>query len=82
MTADGTRVRRGIVAADPKVLPLGSVILVRGLANGYDGVYTVADTGSKVRGRRIDIYMKDCREAVRFGRQSGRVTLLRRLPSS
>ena len=77
-TADGTRVRRGIVAADPKVLPLGSVIRIRGLAGGLDGDYVVADTGPKVRGRQIDIYMDDCRRAVRFGRQRVEVTLLRR----
>jgi len=77
-TANGTRVRRGIVAADPKVLPLGSVIRIRGLAGGLDGDYVVADTGPKVRGRQIDIYMDDCRRAVRFGRQRVEVTLLRR----
>jgi 3D (Asp-Asp-Asp) domain-containing protein len=76
-TATGTKVRRGIVAADPVVLPLGSLIQVRGLAGGLDGVYTVADTGPKVRGRSIDIYMTDCRAAVRFGRQRARVTVLR-----
>src|SRR5262245_54016145 len=76
-TATGTKVRRGIVAADPVVLPLGSVIHVRGLVGGFDGVYTVADTGPKVRGRSIDIYMADCRAAVRFGRQQARVTVLR-----
>jgi 3D (Asp-Asp-Asp) domain-containing protein len=75
-TASGARVRRGIVAADPAVLPRGSVIRIRGLGGGYDGVYTVADTGAKVRGRLIDIYMSDCRQAVRFGRQRARVTLV------
>jgi hypothetical protein len=31
---------------------------------------TVMDTGLKIRGRRIDLYLSDCRQAVRFGRQS------------
>ncbi len=82
MTADGTKVRRGIVAADPAVLPLGSVIRVSGLTGGLDGLYTVADTGAKVRGRWIDIYMNSCREAAKFGRQRARVTLVRRASSS
>ena len=80
-TADGTKVRQGIVAADPAVLPLGSVIRVRGLPDGFDGVYTVRDTGSKVRGRQIDLYMNNCREAVSFGRRRARVTLVQKTSS-
>jgi 3D (Asp-Asp-Asp) domain-containing protein len=79
-TATGTRVRAGIVAADPDVLPMGSVIaidLIEKFDSRHDGVYTVMDTGSKIRGRRIDIYLKDCREAARFGRRAVQVTVLR-----
>ncbi len=73
LTAAGTKVRAGVVAADPDVLPIGSVIRVVGLKDGRDGVYTVMDTGTKVHGRHIDVYVGDCRQAVRFGRQSVRV---------
>jgi 3D (Asp-Asp-Asp) domain-containing protein len=66
------------VAADPAVLPLGSLIRVSGLAGGFNGVYTVADKGSKVRGNTIDIYMSDCWQAVRFGRQRARVAVVQR----
>ncbi len=45
-TANGGSVRRGIVAADPRVLPLGSRIHVN--AGSYSGAYTVADTGGAV----------------------------------
>jgi 3D (Asp-Asp-Asp) domain-containing protein len=76
MTAAGTKVRAGIVAADPDVLPMGSVIALRALNSGHRGVYTVMDTGSAIRGRRIDIYIRSCREAIRFGRQPVEVTLL------
>ena len=76
-TAAGTRVTAGIVAADPNVLPLRTVIRVAGLASRYNGIYTVMDTGSKVRGRQIDLYLRDCAEAVRFGRRSGRVAIVR-----
>src|SRR5512143_2515236 len=55
-TASGTRLRPGIVAADPTVLPIGSRIRVRG-AGQYSGQYVVRDTGGKVRGHTIDIYM-------------------------
>lgn len=48
-TAAGTVPHRGIVAADPAVLPLVSMIRVTG-ARVYNGVYTVTDTGGKISG--------------------------------
>ena len=64
-TASGSGVRRGIVAADPRVLPLGSRIQLS--AGSYSGTYTVSDTGGGIKGRRLDIWMPSCVEAVRFG---------------
>jgi 3D (Asp-Asp-Asp) domain-containing protein len=78
ITAAGVRVREGIVAADPAVLPLGSVIRVTGLARRYNREYRVLDTGRSIRGREIDLYMPDCREAVRFGRRPAVVSVVRR----
>jgi len=75
-TAAGTKVAAGIVAADPGLLPIGSMIRVAGLDRRYNGVYTVMDTGPKVQGRRIDLYIVDCAEAVKFGRRSAEVSLL------
>ena len=77
VTATGTRPANGIVAADPAVLRMGSRIRLTGLGQPYDGVYTVRDTGSSVRGHRVDLSMRDCREAVRFGRRSAVVAVLR-----
>jgi 3D (Asp-Asp-Asp) domain-containing protein len=76
-TASGTRVAPGIVAADPNVLPLGTVIRLAGLNRRYNGTYTVMDTGARIRGRRLDLYVPDCAEAVRFGRRSGHVFAVR-----
>ena len=76
-TASGDRVREGIVAADPAVLPLGTVIRVEG-AGRRDGPYTVLDTGPKVQGRRIDLFMRNCQEAVKFGRRRVRIEVIRR----
>src|SRR5213593_1720635 len=75
VTAAGTRVAEGVVAADLRVLPLGTVIRLTGLDGRYNGTYTVMDTGPKVRGHRLDLYLRDCAEAVRFGRRSGRVAI-------
>ena len=77
VTASGTAPAAGTVAADPAVLPLGSRIRLTGLDKRYNGVYVVRDTGARVRGRRIDLYIRDCREAIRFGRRSARVSILR-----
>lgn len=73
-TASGGSVRRGIVAADPRILPLGTRINIS--AGSYSGTYTVADTGGAVRGRVLDIWVPSCSEAVRFGRKSIKVSVV------
>ena len=73
-TATGGGVRRGIVAADPRVLPLGTRINIS--AGSYSGTYTVADTGGAVRGRVLDIWVPSCSEAVRFGRKAIKVSVV------
>ncbi|CAN5223226.1 hypothetical protein BH20ACI2_BH20ACI2_22560 [soil metagenome] len=67
-TAIGHGVRSGIIAADPRVLRLGSTVSVEG--GGYTGSYLVSDTGGKIKGKRIDIWMPSCSEARRFGRRN------------
>jgi 3D (Asp-Asp-Asp) domain-containing protein len=69
--------KTGVVAAAPDLLPLGSVIRLEGLEERYNGVYTVMDTGQKVVGRKVDLYIQSCDEAVRFGLQTGEVSILR-----
>ena len=76
-TASGVNVRTGIAAADPDLLPVGSVIQVDKLPDKYNGIYTVMDTGPKVQGRQIDVYMWSCHEALDFGRRNIAVTVLR-----
>lgn len=74
-TRTGERVRHGIVAADPRVLPLGTRIRVHG-AGAYCGEYTVSDTGRTIRGHEIDIFIADDRKARRFGRRRIEVEIL------
>jgi 3D (Asp-Asp-Asp) domain-containing protein len=78
ITRSGARVKKGMAAADPSVLPLGSVISVDGQGRAYDGIYTVMDTGASVRGRELDLYLGNCREAAEFGRREMRVRVIRR----
>jgi 3D (Asp-Asp-Asp) domain-containing protein len=77
ITAKGTLAHEGVVAADPAVLPLGSRIRVS-RAGAYSGVYVVTDTGAKVEGRHIDIYLRNNAEAKRFGRKTVTVRVLTR----
>lgn len=76
-TASGVRVRSGIAAADPSLLPVGSVIQIDGLAEQYNGIYTVMDTGPAVQGRHVDLYMWSCYEALDFGRRPIHLTVVR-----
>jgi 3D (Asp-Asp-Asp) domain-containing protein len=76
-TASGVRVRTGIAAGDPTLLPVGSVITLSTGDTRYDGVYTVMDTGPKVQGRTLDLYIWSCHEALAFGRRPVGVTVLR-----
>jgi 3D (Asp-Asp-Asp) domain-containing protein len=73
-TASGKPVARGLIAADPRVLPLGSKVRLD--AGFFSGEYLVADTGGAVRGKRIDIWTPSTREAFRFGRRTIRLTIL------
>jgi len=73
-TASGRLVSRGLIAADPAVLPLGTRIRLE--AGAFSGEYIVADTGGAVRGRRIDIWTPTAREAMQFGRRFVKLTVL------
>lgn len=73
-TASGKPVSRGLIAADPRVLPLGTRVRVD--AGSLSGEYLVADTGGAVKGRRIDIWTPTTREAMRFGRRAVKLTVL------
>lgn len=75
-TASGRTVSRGLIAADRRVLPLGSRVRIE--AGPYTGEYLVADTGGLVRGKKIDIWMPSSGEAMRFGRRMIKLTVLSR----
>jgi 3D (Asp-Asp-Asp) domain-containing protein len=73
-TASGRPVAKGLIAADPRVLPLGSKVRID--AGTFSGEYLVADTGGAVRGRRIDIWTPSNRDAFHFGRRTVKLTVL------
>jgi len=70
-TATGHRVQRGIVAVDPRVIPLGSRLYIEGY-----GFARALDVGSSIRGNKIDVFFESeatCRE---WGRRRVKVYIL------
>lgn len=71
ITASGIPARRGIVAVDPRVIPLGTRVYVMGY-----GPALAADTGGAIKGAKIDLCIEDYNEAIRFGRRNVEVYIL------
>jgi len=76
-TASGVAVRSGIAAADPDLLPVGSVIQIDNTVEQYRGIWTIMDTGPKVHGRHVDLYVWSCHDALSFGRRPVQLSVLR-----
>ncbi|MHB0913822.1 MAG: 3D domain-containing protein [Armatimonadota bacterium] len=70
-TANGMRATKGVVAVDPRVIPLGTKLYVEGY-----GYCIAADTGGAIKGLRIDLCYDTYREAIRFGRKKVQVYIL------
>lgn len=64
ITATGAHAGRGVVAVDPRVIPLGSRLYIPGY-----GYAVAGDTGGAITGSRIDLGMGSDREAMNFGRR-------------
>ncbi|HXE11375.1 MAG TPA: 3D domain-containing protein [Bryobacteraceae bacterium] len=67
------------LAADPRVLPIGTVVEIRN-AGPYSGQYVVCDTGRKIVGHKLDIYIASTHEAMQFGRRKVKVRILKPAP--
>lgn len=77
-TYSGTRTRWGVVAVDPKTIPIGSLLTIE----GYEGTLFVAeDIGGGIRGEALDIWLPDPKEARTYGTQYRRVTIIREGPA-
>jgi 3D (Asp-Asp-Asp) domain-containing protein len=77
VTTSGVAAQSGVAAADPALLPVGSVIQLDSSDGSRDGIYSILDTGPAVQGRHVDLYVWNCNDALRFGRQPVHVTVLR-----
>ena len=79
-TRRGRYVRAGIVATDPKLFPLSRYLELY-VGRRYMGRFLIDDTGLKIKGNKIDIWMPTCREARIFGRRKGTAVLVPRVPT-
>ncbi len=79
-TRRGRYVRAGIVATDPRLFPLARYIELY-VGRRYLGRFLVDDTGLKIKGNKIDVWMPTCREARIFGRRKGTAVLVPREPT-
>ena len=71
-TAIGRRAGHGIVAVDPRVIPLGTRLYIPGY-----GVAVAGDTGGSIVGQRIDLGFDSLRDALLFGRRDVKVYRLK-----
>lgn len=63
--ANGQTVHSGAIAADHRILPLGTVVIIDGM-----GTFIVKDSGGAIKGNRIDIWMSSAAQARKFGRRT------------
>ncbi len=71
-TASGTYPKRGTIAVDPKVIPMGTLMYVEGYGFGR-----AEDTGGAIKGNKIDVYMNSNREAYQWGRKQVRIFIIK-----
>lgn len=70
-TATGARAGYGVIAVDPRVIPLGAKVYIPGY-----GYAVAADTGGAIKGSRIDLCFDTGAEALRWGRRTVTITIL------
>jgi len=77
ITYSGTKAHPGVVAVDKSIIPLGSKLYVESLdGTGDYGFASAEDTGSAIKGNRIDIFISDHSKAMQYGRRKVRVYVL------
>lgn len=78
ITASGTKVRPGVVAVDPRVIPLGTKLYIQSLDGTKDYGFAIAeDKGGAIKGNRIDLYFEARSDALKFGRRKVKVFILK-----
>lgn len=78
ITASGTKARPGVVAVDPRVIPLGTKLYIQSLDGTKDYGFAIAeDKGGAIKGNRIDLFYESNAAAMQFGRRNVKVYILK-----
>ena len=72
ITADGSKAKNGTIAADTRRYPFGTIMHVPGYGWGE-----VQDTGSAIKGNRIDLFFSSHKKALEWGRRTLKVRVYR-----
>ncbi len=76
-TATGVPLDKGVIAVDPRVIPLGSRVYIEAIDGSWSYGYAVAaDTGGAIKGNRVDLCYRTRSECIQFGRKPCRVYIL------
>lgn len=67
ITAMGTTLRPGVIAVDPRVIPLGTRVYIEYMDGTPLGYCVAEDTGGAIKENRIDILFMTKAEAIQFG---------------
>lgn len=77
VTASGMKAQYGVVAVDPRVIPLGTKLYIESSDGSYTYGYSVAaDTGGAIKGNRVDLFFPSHSDALQFGRRSVNVYIV------
>ena len=76
-SATGVPLDKGVIAVDPRVIPLGSRVYVEAIDGSWTYGYAVAaDTGGAIKGKRVDLCYRTRSECIQFGVRPCRVYVL------
>lgn len=71
VTASGMKAQRGVVAVDTKIIPFGTELYIEGYGYAIAG-----DTGSAIKGNKIDVFFDDYSDAIKYGVKNVNVYVL------
>lgn len=78
ITASGTKARPGVVAVDPRVIPLGTKLYIESTDSTKDYGFAIAeDTGGAIKGNKIDLFFESSTDTKKFGRRDVKVYILK-----
>ncbi|MDO5479520.1 MAG: 3D domain-containing protein [Clostridia bacterium] len=76
-TASGIQSKVGVVAVDPRVIPLGTRLYIEATDGSWSyGVCLAGDTGGAIKGNKVDLFYNTYNECIQFGRRDCNIYIL------